>query len=89
LYQSLTKFAAVKSQDGRKQMMADGWYIEVYSHGSQRPREHMTLPDFASALSYVKKFNEAKATDILRILSPASATNQERRELMENGATLG
>ena len=72
--------------------MPDGWYTEIYSRSEMKSREYWMLPDFAATLAYLKEFNrrrEQGSTDILRILPPTSASDQEHRELMENGATLG
>ena len=67
--------------------MANKWYVEIYAHDGLRAKMHLNFASFAESLAFVKKFRAQPSTDILRVLAPASATDQERQELKENGAT--
>jgi hypothetical protein len=69
-------------------MMARQWYVEIYSHDGVKAKEHKNLADFAATSAFVKKFKAQPSSDILRVLAPASATDQELQQLRENGATL-
>lgn len=68
--------------------MAGGWFVQVH-HTDGRPLEApIYLADFAVTLACVKEFKLRPSKDILRVHVPASATDQQRQELKENGATL-
>jgi hypothetical protein len=69
--------------------MAKEWYVETRSPGTLEAREPRTFPEFGSLLDYVKRFKEsAPKDDFLRIIASTNATNEEYRELQENGATV-
>jgi hypothetical protein len=51
-------------------------------------KHHEVLPDFPAALAYVKAFRARGAREILRLVNPTDATDEELREHIENGATI-
>ncbi len=65
------------------------WYVEIYLQGSQRPNGVRTNLDFATMMSGLEEFKAAKRSDIMRVLSPTSATVQQLRAIAAIGATLG
>jgi hypothetical protein len=65
------------------------WFAEIYPGGTGQPEVPREFDDFPQALAFVKAFKTGPASsDLLRVHAPAAATDQERRDLIDLGATL-
>jgi hypothetical protein len=74
---------------GKALNMAEEWYVETRSPGVLEARDPRTFPEFDGLLDYVEKFKEsASKDDFLRIIASTNATNEQYRELQDNGATV-
>jgi len=64
------------------------WYVDIWDKGGIKAKRHEILPDFAATLTYVQAFKAKGTGEILRLVTPTDATDEELRELIRNGATI-
>ena len=69
-------------------MTTGKWLVQVHTAGGGAPEEPAHFPDFAATSAFVKEVKKRASDDIVTVHAPAEATDQERQELKEIGASL-
>jgi hypothetical protein len=71
----------------RSRLMTDYWSVFIYSIDGVTETSEI-MDSFAATLAAVKAFKQGNTEEILNVLVPVMATEQERNELRANGAIL-
>lgn len=69
-------------------MTTGKWIVQIRPLGEGAPEEPIYFQDFAATLAFVKEFKKRASDEIMIVRAPAEATDQQRQELVENGASL-
>lgn len=73
---------------GDANMTTEKWLAQALPAGGGMPEEPVYFRDFAATSAFVKEVKKRAQADIVIVHAPAKATDQERQELKEFGASL-
>jgi hypothetical protein len=69
-------------------MAVGEWFAQVYPAGGGKPQDRVYFHDFTGTLSFVKAFRSESSGGRVRVHVPAKATEEQRQELIDEGAAL-
>jgi hypothetical protein len=68
--------------------MTGEWFVEVWAPKGRKALEKTRFEAFESLHAYVIAFKEQETNNILLVHLPSRASNDERRQIIELGASL-
>jgi hypothetical protein len=68
--------------------MTGEWEIHIHDRGGAKAKRCQVMKDFDETRAAVSAFKKIGSGEILRVHVSAKVTDEQRRELIANGATL-